>query len=599
MTHQTSSSSIKNNINKIKEAVQIVFKDSEQSIKLQQLCEDTCIDLDNLKSQRGINKKILTFIGHKNAGKSTLCKLLVLDEAAKQRIEAGTGNDNATTKITWIGDQTPSAINLDHEKIIPVNPESLIDLSAPYILADVPGYDDLNEIARLAAKKILGMTHVVIAATSWDQIGDESYLRQLQHTNGARILPVITDSKIKIRPEEHAAKNIEAFTRSIKKWCPDSEILTPVRIPRIDNFGELAAQAQSTLITALTSLLQRQDVNPVPIQHQKYTQLLQSLAVELHPFLSKIRPYYENLNREEKKAAATIAREIIGDDRQLRAYLRIRLLSETVETCSPIYFPFRLFASLWALTIGAWDRLILALFGSLPSLFSVMVQSGKNIKNTFKNNDIARTALRNRCSTIAKNILADPERIFYRSVKENLPESFHPDYSKTNTQPELCGLDELESETSRVLLKGINASPPKKKTINTLGAISTILWITLMAGPAFAIYSAFLKAWSAAFYSGNTGLTETWQNFPAPDFGMMATSLFLIFLPVFILSFIPIVSSVTQKRQKKSAQTVHQKMEGLINELNNNNTLHLHREDEVQNAVKLLLNQFSKTKEDQ
>ncbi len=578
-----------NQIKQIKDAIRTVFKDSDRSITLQSICDNAILDIKNLESQRGINKKILTFIGHKNAGKSTLCKLLVVDEFAKKRIKSGTGHKNATTKITWIGDQKPTNINQEQEEIINVPEESLIDLNTPYILTDVPGYDDLNKTARLAAKKILGMTHIVIATTSWDRIGDESYLRQLKHSNGARILPIIKDANLHKRSKEHAEKNIKSFIQSIKRFCPDSEILTPIIVPQINNSPELENETQSILTKALKELLKKPDVNNVPILQQKYDQLIQTLAIELDPFLSKISAPYAKLCQQEKTAAITITKEIIGDERQLRAYLRIRLLSETVEKCPQVFFPFRAFASIWALTMGAWDRLILALFGSIPSLFSVMIQSGKNIKQTFNDNHIVKKALNKRCSNIAKSLLAEPEKIFYRSIRENLKQDYYITTEPADSTAELRGLDELESATAKILIEGVNASPPKEKTMKSLGFLATALVAIMSIGPFVALYSAFFKAWIDAIFSGQSGLSKTWSNFPTPDFGMVSTSIFLIVFPAILLSFIAVVSAVSQKRQKHSIQTVHTKMNQLIETLNKNNTLHLHRDDNTQNAVKLLL----------
>ena len=57
--------------------------------------------------------------------------------------------------------------------------------------------------------------------------------------------------------------------------------------------------------------------------------------------------------------------------------------------------PYRSLMATLAATVGAWDKLILSLAGSLPSLAMLLLQTGKNIKTTDENKVLAREDLVN------------------------------------------------------------------------------------------------------------------------------------------------------------------------------------------------------------
>ncbi len=90
-------------IERISNALKLVFGDSPEGRELRRKCEEAHKEIDAIRDHRGVKATTIAVIGSKNAGKSWLCRQLVGDEAKRARIPSGEESNTSTEKATWIG----------------------------------------------------------------------------------------------------------------------------------------------------------------------------------------------------------------------------------------------------------------------------------------------------------------------------------------------------------------------------------------------------------------------------------------------------------------------------------------------------------------
>jgi len=569
-------------------ALECLFGSREEGVV--RACREVRDDLRDIRDRRGVDATILTVLGHKNAGKSTLCRLLVDDPAVRERISAGIGSAAATRRVAWIGPEAPSRPDPAVETFLYCEAAAMADLGAPYLLADIPGYSDGDEAARRVAVRILRMASTAIVVLSLEMAEDEAGLLYLAHCDGARLLPVIVDDP---GPDRVRDARFEAQCAAVRKRlaqaCPASAVAAPVVIPKFDllppqaRAGE-AARARETVVTALRELLRETPADPDRLAANRYARFRRELAEGLAGFVARVGPRYDELVAREEEAAREIARRLQGSPAQFAAGVRLRLLSEAAAACPRLFFPYRTLLGLLALCAGAWDRLVLSGLGSLPSLAMVILQTGRNVRQLADARTGARAQLAQTATVLATESLAAEREGFLRSIDASLGGDPAAVFATPPVPPVFEGLETLERRLSERIDAGVRRWRASPWLINGFGLLATLGFAGLAAGPLWAVYHEFFAAWQGALEGA-----ARWSAFPAPSAGMLLATLLLLLAPVLFLAMLALALVSGRRRVRRCLQSID--ADGLTETLLRERVLRLRSRDEREAAVRVVLDE--------
>ncbi|MDB4621662.1 hypothetical protein OAG82_02270, partial [Rubripirellula sp.] len=282
--------------------------------------------------------------------------------------------------------------------------------------------------------------------------------------------------------------------------------------------------------------------------------------VALHAVLSDQLPgltaAVRRLNTEAKLLPGEIAETLVGRDGPLRAAVRSRLRLSLLTETSALYFPYRTFLSLLNLTHGAWDRVLLSLSGSLPSLVGAVWTSTKNLSaNQGAERDL-REGLQNRCSAAVKDRLGPLAHRFHDEVLQLRDDKASPSSSVAHgprTQVAyLAGIDSLQENSQRIFDAEVERVAASRFTAAFSGFLGTAIFWFLMAGPIVALYRGYFDA----SYEALSQLSGNLSNFPRPNLAMMLTSLLLSSLPTAIFAMLVLSISQSRSRVRKAEKRI-------------------------------------------
>lgn len=575
-------------IRNLSEALRRVFGESAEGHALQRKCRIALEEITSQQDHRGVKSTILAVIGSKNAGKSWLCRELLRDDAKRARIPSGEEDETATEKATWIGPDAPPLLAPEHELRILARRDEMLDLGRDYTLLDLPGYDDAGLAEREAALRAVRGVEFRILVTSSATKQVESQFAYLRDSNGTRILPVIVDNKYPLL-ETEGRSEVAALLAKIRKNCPQAEVSDFLIIPHIEHApGDAAsklARARELLFPALRAFIAMPPVDETIAGRVVLERLRRELLGNLREFISRVGPAHEELAAKEAGLARELVGKIVGEDPQLAAGLRMRMRLHTLAATPAWFFPYRTFFGAFTFTSGAWDRLAFAMAGSLPSLTLLAFQTARNAKRMGEMKEDVRRGLAERLQRLADDELASCNRILVRSIRSTLPPD--PEGNEAILAPtRFVGLERVTSDSGEIFDSVVAKHACPRGLSLIFGALATLAFIALAAGPLWVVYREFFQAWSG----GLTGMNGVkWTAFPAPSAGMIFASLLLVLLPVATLALISSVVATPQKRIAAAASKVRQEHDSMLENLARQQVIRLESDDPVREAVRLIL----------
>lgn len=629
----------------IEEATRHIYGSSETTAAIERECAAARTDIAAILSRRGVSHPVIAVIGSKNAGKSTLCRMLMRNPEQRERVAAGMNPEGRTRKVTWIGPEAPADLDKRFEQEIPLSSKDLADLGTPYTLVDVPGFNDDDPPALAAAKRAFRLSTNVVLVASEETYDDSANLRELAQRDGVRVLPVFVTNQ-----EEELREAVSSLGDSIRKACPRSDVLDTVVLPRIGSAeGEQLATLEQMLRTritrAMTAMLSMEVVDPALLAATRFEKLRETLRTKVRNLVVEVQDEYNHLVETEELVVGRITSELVGNPRQLKAACRLRLLDSLSDRCPPLFFPYRSFLGLLTLAAGAWDRLVFSLLGSLPSLVMTVVQSSRNAKLMEEKRESMRNALAQRAKALASEKLAPASQQFMRAVKRRLPEDAKDRLLMVPPDPVVLGLDAAESAVTSAFEEGIKSHAPRNSLNFSLGLMSLALVIFLSSGPIVVIYRQYFAAWSGGFgpapatsselvlqpvhqpIAGDANGPDTggesaeddvgellpsspvvrsgqeappaedaikaisWRDFPVPSAGMLFATAMLVFAPAFLLAMISLVLGVTGKRVDRCTSSILEVVGQRLRQLVADKVLRLEVEDPMRDAIRLLFHE--------
>ena len=283
----------------------------------------------------------------------------------------------------------------------------------------------------------------------------------------------------------------------------------------------------------------------------------------------------QRLNTEAKSLPGEIAETLVGRDGPLRAAVRSRLRLHLLTETPAIYFPYRTFLSILNLTHGAWDKVLLSLSGSLPSLVGAVWTSGKNLNSSLAAEQDVRSGLQKRCSAAVNDRLGPLAERFHDELLELRDEKGSAAASvihgKRTQVAYLAGIDTLQENSQRIFDTEVERVAVSRLTATMSGITGTVLFWCFMAGPVVALYRGYFDA----SYETLRQMGGELDRFPKPDLAMMLTSLLLSSLPTALFAMVVLSISQSRAKIKKAEHAIRVEHHATIERLQQERVLQL------------------------
>lgn len=577
---------------RIQEATLAVFGQSPLSAKVAQACARFQTDIDNIQTGRGINALLIAVVGAKGQGKTWIARQLIHSPSIRQTLRSGDLMMDATTRLVWIGPVPPDGLDADWECFLSCPSSQMVDIGQPWVLLDTPGITDSDQRAAQIARESLSLAPIKLVAIARDQIRAAANLNLAHQIDGSLAIPIITS----VDPEEVNAAELTSDLRSLRDqltlMAPHSRILKDVLVPDFEVTGDEETSGKSLrtgLLDRLSELGMDQHLlrNAGDMRLQSATERLKAEVARLiGQELPQLSEAVAQLNRETEQLPARVLASLLGSEAVLETGIRLRLRARLASDTSLLWFPYRTVLTILSWTHGAWDRIVLALTGSVPSLFGALVSWAKNVQQGREFASEVSDGIRHRTQAQVEERLKPLCNQFHRAVMKLRPKEDQPSSTAhPSSTMRLLGIDELQSRSQRIFEQAIERHATATWIAQLFAFLGVVLFWSLMAAPIVILYREYF----AATFSVWSGKEAKLHDFPSPHPGLFLTSLLLSLLPLMIYCMVILTINLSRKRMRKIARQVADQHEQAIVELQNSQIIRVQFEDELLEQTEFLL----------
>jgi hypothetical protein len=601
-------------LNRVRGAATSVLGDSRTGRQVRSLCDDHARARRLVTQDRAEGALVLAVVGATGQGKSWLVRQLVRRSPATTLIRSGNNADQATEQLVWVGPQPPVDLDPRFERFVRVSSADMQPMGAPYMLVDAPGATDNRQGIADVARRALSLSSALVLVVRRDQIRGQTPGVLAVASEGTIVIPMINA----IGKDDPALESdIDAFLANLRAAAPDSVIARPIEVEDFEITGQdaetVGAQAAAELMRRLKVELEnnpdsdRRKSKRLAALDGRFRATLSGLLADELPGLTRA---VNRLNDEATKLPGEVAQTLIGPEGPMQAAVRSRLRLKLLTSTGAIWFPYRSILGVLNLTHGAWDRVLLSLSGSLPSLVSTIWTSTKSFTSDRNANDEVRTGLQQRSAAAVTDRLG-PLASQFRDELAILQQADDDDpsrstagngrlaFSRSQTQhvASLAGIDALQERSQKIFEEAIQKNSISRSTAVVLALIGTLIFWALMAGPFVALYTEYFQAsyesliggLDAGIDSGGKTQAHSLERFPKPEFAMVLTSLVLSLLPTAIFAMIALSIAQSNGRTEDSQRLIHEGHEEAISELQRDRVLRLQWEDPLLTDAEFLV----------
>ncbi len=370
-------------LSRVRRAAANVLSDSPTGREVLELCEDHAEARQMILEDRSSGLVVVAVVGPTGQGKSWLIRQLVRRSSVASSIASGNNANEATEKLIWIGPSAPADLDSMHERYLHCKSTEMEPIGSPYLLVDAPGStDDRRGVAKVAARA-LSLASVLVVEVRRDQIRSEAVGMLAEASEGTIVVPVI--NAVRHRDDTITA-DIESLVARMRHAAPRSVFAPAVLIDDFEiegrneeNVGTKAAQDVADTIQAMLGSSWEGDRR----RSTRLSALDSRFRAALHGVLSDQLPgltvAVRRLHDEATALPGEIAETLVGSGGPLRAAVRSRLRMSLLTDTAAFWFPYRSILGVLNITHGAWDRVLISLSGSLPSLVGAVWSSTKNL----------------------------------------------------------------------------------------------------------------------------------------------------------------------------------------------------------------------------
>lgn len=597
-------------LKRVRRAGGSVLGDSETGHRVRSLCDEHARARRLISQDRAEGALVLAIVGATGQGKSWLVRQLIRDSSAADSVRSGNNADQTTEDLVWIGPQPPADLDSRFEQFIRVSSADMEPLGAPYMLVDAPGATDDRQGVAEVARRALSLASALVLVVRRDQIRGKTPSILAVASEGTIVIPMINT----IGPDDPALEtDIDAFLANLRAAAPGSII---ARAIEVEDYELTGRDAQQVGLQAARELMRRLTVeleNNPDSDRRKSTRLaaldgrfraaLSGLLVAELPGLTRA---VNRLNEEATKLPGEVAQTLVGPDGPMQAAVRSRLRLKLLTSTGAIWFPYRSILGVLNLTHGAWDRVLLSLSGSLPSLVSTIWTSTQSWTSDRSANDELRDGLQRRSAAAVTDRLG-PLASQFRDELAMLQHADDSDqtqsaaggqpasgqlvssHSQTQHVASLAGIDALQERSQKIFEDAVTRNSIARSTAVLLALIGTSIFWALMAGPFVALYTEYFHASYESLISGGQVQENALERFPHPEFAMVLTSLFLSLMPTAIFAMIALSIAQSNGRSQAAQIAIRQGHEEAIGQLQQDGVLRLRWDDPLLTDAEFLV----------
>lgn len=578
------------------DATAAVFGETSLTAAVHQACKQYAHDLSNIQAGRGINALLVAIVGAKGQGKTWVARQLVRDERLRSLLLSGDLRQDATTRLVWIGPTAPQDLDPTCEIYHYCSAEQLAAIGQPYVLLDTPGLTDADAPAAKLAQQSLSLAPLKLLVIARDQLRAAANLTIAHQIDGAAYVPIITS----VEPEEFTAgaeaerlaQDLRELRGQLEASAPHSRMMPELLIPDFEATGDEAAAGEALLHGVLDRF------NDLGIaggrlgnaQEQRATaatdRLKSQVAKLIHAELPQLHQAVEQLHRETRQLPERVLDSLLGSSAVLSTGVRMRLRARLVGDTSLIWFPYRTMMSTLHLTQGAWDRVVLAMAGSVPSLFGALASWAKNVRQNREFTAEIQDGIRRRTQQQLEERLRPLCERFHRAVLKLRSRGERGRDSTAASGMRLTGIEELQNRSQQIFDAAIDRHATAGWLVQLWALIGVTLFWLFMAGPFVLIYREYFHV-SYQVLSGAQAMRL--EDFPHPSPALLLTSLLLSLLPLTVYCMVVLTLSLSRRKVQHVTRLVTEEHQRVIAELKVDRVIRLEYDDPLLEQAEFLL----------
>ncbi len=594
-------------VQRIRHATQALLGQQHLTHQISEWCDQYQLQCESIISSRGISLISVGIVGAKGQGKTWIARQMILDKRVSQLLPSGVLSSEATTHVHWIGPIVPEGLDASRELYHPCRSETMLDLGRPYILLDTPGITDDDLQAAKTAKDAMALSPVKLLVVRRDQLRGAILSQLANFTEGAVCVPVITcvplndlaktaaknssaeDGPKKARLSESLQRDLSTFCEAMRASAPKTKLLEPVVVPDFEADGdetkiglEFARELQSRLQNESLDDIAATRANRLSAATDRLRHRIGQLLESQLPQLSAA---VRRLHSEADALPAQTIEAVLGSRTVLQSAVRGRLRAQMIADTGMIWFPYRTVLTVLGLTHGAWDRLLLSLSGSVPSIFGTFAAWARNVQQSRKINWEMQEGIRDRLNRQIQDRLEPVQSQFHRAVTR-MRGSDQENKGVANTpQIRLSGVEELQSRARNVFEWSVDRHQMPWWTLQFLALMGTMLFWFLMAGPIVFIYRQYLGASLDSLAGTPSGL----ERFPYPSSALLLSSVLLSLIPMLIYAMVVLSWSQRRSKVNRIAESTYSEEIKLVDELKRNGVIALYYDDPLLEHAEFLI----------
>ncbi len=582
---------------RIAEAMQSVFGPSATTNQVLDHCRRFDGEVNNITRSRGINTLLIAIVGAKGQGKTWIARQLVHDESVKSKLRSGDLIDDATTRLVWIGATPPDALAADSEIYHACPSSQMFDLGRPYTLLDTPGSTDANTRAAEIAADALSLAPIKLLVIARDQIRSAASVMIAQRIDGSQCIPVISS----VEPEEMQPntpagsalrKDLETLRGQIASLAPRVQWSTEILVPDFEISGDEQI-SQRSFCSQLSARLAEMRLDELSLSSSRESRL-QSAEERLRKAtwrtiaeqVPQLTSAVDRLNTETESLPERVLDSILGSPQVLDTGVRMRLRSQLVSDTALLWFPYRTLMSVLNMTQGAWDRLMLGLTGSVPSLFGALATWARNVRQSrefsFELQDGVRQRMQRQVEERLKPLCDQFHRAVWRLRERNESETPPQDVGGMN----LSGIEQLQNSSRKIFEDAIAQHATPSWLAQLLGLVGVVLFWGFMAGPIVSIYHQYFTA----SYDSLVKQEVHPEGFPHPEPSLIVTSVVLSLLPLIIYAMIVLTLTLSNRKIQRVSNDIQRAHSETIQHLRDARVIQLQFQDRLLQQAEFLLN---------
>jgi hypothetical protein len=461
---------------------------------------------------------------------------------------------------------------------------------------DTPGSTDANPRAAEIAAEALSLAPIKLLVIARDQIRSAASMVIAQRIDGSECIPVISS----VEPDEmqegtpayrQLQNDVQTLRRQIAALAPRVHLCAEIYVPDFEISGDEVVSQESFIgqLRARLSELRLDELSLASSRENRLnaaeSRLRRSVSKTLAEQMPQLAAAVDRLNRETESLPERVLDSLLGSLQVLETGVRMRLRSQLVGDTSLVWFPYRSLMSVLNMTQGAWDRVVLAMAGSVPSLFGSLASWARNARQSREFSFEIQDGIRERMRRQVEERLKPLCDQFHRAVWRLRSREGSTEVPAAEGTMSLSGIEELQQRSREIFEQSLSRHAVHSWLVQLLALLGVVLFWSFMAGPIVSIYHQYFSA----SYQSLSGKVHA-EGFPHPEPGLIVTSVILSLLPLIIYAMIVLSLTLSKGKVRRVSAEIQSAHAEAIRQLRDARIIQLQFEDRLLQQAEFLLN---------